>query len=95
MSDLYALPRGVSLGQREVHEALAALGIVAHSSVTTARGSVLTHTFLDRVRTRSLRVVEGETTNQPIEVVGDVALWRRFKRSPTNSQARNGRTPAK
>jgi hypothetical protein len=40
-------------------------------------------------------VVEGETTNQPIEVVGDVALWRRFKRSPTNSQARNGRTPAK
>jgi hypothetical protein len=79
MSDHYALPRGVSLGQREVHEALAALGIVAYSSVTIARGSVLTHTLLDRARARSLRVVEAETTNQPTVVVGDVALWRRVQ----------------
>lgn len=78
MDELYTLPRGVSLGRGEVHEALAATGIAAYSSVTIARGSALTHTFLDRTRGLSLRVVESEM-NRLTEVVGDAALWLRVR----------------
>lgn len=78
MNEPFTLPGGVSLGRRDVYEALAVVGIAAYSSVTIARGSVLTHTFLDRARGRSLRVVESEA-NQPSEVVGDWALWRRVR----------------
>lgn len=78
MNNPYTLPRGVSLGRSEVHEALAAVGIAAYTSVTITRGDALTHTFLDRARARSVRVVESET-NQPTEVVGDTALWLRVR----------------
>lgn len=78
MDELYTLPRGVSLGRCEVHEALAAVGIVAYSSVTISQGSWLTHTFVDRWRVLSLRVVESET-NRLTEVVGDPALWLRVR----------------
>lgn len=78
MDGLYGLPRGVSLGGSEVHEALAALEIAAYSSVTVARGSWLTHTFIDRQRALSLRVVESETNRLP-EIVGDPALWLRVR----------------
>lgn len=76
--DLYTLPRGVSLGSGDVHEALAAVGVAAYSSVTIARGSWLTHTFVDRRRGLALRVVESET-NRLTEVVGDAALWLRVR----------------
>lgn len=78
MDELYALPQGVSLGRNEVHEALAAQGIAAYSSVTIARGSWLTHTFVDRRHALSFRVVESET-NRLTEVVGDAALWLRVR----------------
>lgn len=71
------MPRGVALGGNELHEALAALGIASHSSITVARGSVLTHIFLDRAHGRSVRVVEAEP--ESVEVVGDGLLWRRVR----------------
>jgi hypothetical protein len=80
--DEYTLPRGVSLGGNELHEALAALGIAAYSSVTIARGTALTHTFLDRAHGRSVRVVESQ--RQSVEVVGDSLLWRRVRAAACN-----------
>lgn len=78
MDKLYTLPRRVSLGGTEVHEALAAVGIAAYSSITISQGSWLTHTFVDRRRGLALRVVESET-NRLTEVVGDPGLWLRVR----------------
>lgn len=74
MSNLYAVPPGVTLGEPEVHAALAAIGIEHRKYI--ANGMVH-HAFSDRVhdRSRSLFLVESRETKQLAEVAGDTTLW--------------------